>query len=561
MDKQRILKEAQRIAAKFSFWMVSGNISHLYGYVLETPEIKYEAEIKFDENFPQTPPQFIFHDAIKELLGVFTLSKLNSWTPESAVVDLIHELKAKIQEGLSGPQVIEETDLVPIQVDEITHTQQFAKFAPEPESEGFLTPDLNAYPPDFDASQYNTQAPPDNFFYEGSQPSTPQEQPSTAPPPSQPTQEVPPPLSAEPDETSLAAAEELAMIQQYYPYDQRGSQRTDVNVYMTITITKTFIVQINFSNYPEKPIITFPSEVTEILGDPYHSLEKLRKWNVKKPPHIVDILFELDNKLRFIQDIETEAKKVLGEYQCDLVATSVTQLTVHLLTYGFKEYLLSIDLGPYPKPPKINLTPELQQIIQVPIDSLNSIKNWKEKESEPVEVVREIAWLVDKNSRINFELELLKEHYKDINYDPSSETLRIDMKGKMKTQDLTFQFQIKLPREYPMKMPEIQVLNEFELDSHEKTKNELQTSFKDFFNEWSPFSYLVDLFNLISEKIFAVSVVSCVICHKKIEIEQQKAAVECPHCERPYHENCWSQTMQSFGKCGFCLRTPPPSML
>ncbi len=42
MDKQRILKEAQKIASKFSFWMVSGNIAHLYGYVYETPEKKIE---------------------------------------------------------------------------------------------------------------------------------------------------------------------------------------------------------------------------------------------------------------------------------------------------------------------------------------------------------------------------------------------------------------------------------------------------------------------------------------------------------------------------------------
>lgn len=55
MDKQRILREAQKIAAKFSFWMVSGNISHLYGYAYETPEKKYELEIKFDENFPNSP--------------------------------------------------------------------------------------------------------------------------------------------------------------------------------------------------------------------------------------------------------------------------------------------------------------------------------------------------------------------------------------------------------------------------------------------------------------------------------------------------------------------------
>jgi len=29
---------------------------------------------------------------------------------------------------------------------------------------------------------------------------------------------------------------------------------------------------------------------------------------------------------------------------------------------------------------------------------------------------------------------------------------------------------------------------------------------------------------------------------------------ECPHCNRAYHRHCWEQTIQSFGKCGFCLR-------
>jgi len=51
MDKQRILKEAQKIAADFSFWMVSGDISHLFGHVYETSEGKYELEIKFTSKF------------------------------------------------------------------------------------------------------------------------------------------------------------------------------------------------------------------------------------------------------------------------------------------------------------------------------------------------------------------------------------------------------------------------------------------------------------------------------------------------------------------------------
>jgi len=284
----------------------------------------------------------------------------------------------------------------------------------------------------------------------------------------------------------------------------------------------------------------------------------------------VDILRELENKLYFIKDIEQESKKILGEYQCDLDSDDVTKLQVHLVTYGFKEYLMDVNLESYPKPPIIDLSSQLEQLIMTPLTELKSYKNWIEGESEPVEVVRELAWLVDKNSRINFEIELLKEHYKKIEYDASESILRMDMKGKMKTQDLTFEFQIDLPVEYPMKVPSIKILNEFDLEMHEKIKNDLQSSFKSFFDDWSPFSYLVDLFNSISKKIFEISVVSCVICHKidcptcSLKIagpEQETCHVDCPYCERSYHKHCWEQTIKSFGKCGFCLKIPPPSLM
>ncbi len=96
MDRQRILKEAQQIAKKFSFWMVSGNIAHLYGYAYETPERKFELEIKFDDTFPNSPPQMIYTNEIKELLGGFKLDSLTNWLPERAVVEIVRELRAKI---------------------------------------------------------------------------------------------------------------------------------------------------------------------------------------------------------------------------------------------------------------------------------------------------------------------------------------------------------------------------------------------------------------------------------------------------------------------------------
>ncbi|GAH41127.1 unnamed protein product [marine sediment metagenome] len=138
MDKQRILKEAQKIASKFSFWMVSGNIAHLYGYVYETPEKKFELEIKFDENFPNKPPKLIYHKDLKELLEDIQLNSIKNWTPESDVVDIIHELTSKIQKALNLPMPNSDRDLSPI--------RSIKEVEDKLENEEYVTPDLNAYP-------------------------------------------------------------------------------------------------------------------------------------------------------------------------------------------------------------------------------------------------------------------------------------------------------------------------------------------------------------------------------------------------------------------------------
>ena len=241
MDQQRILKEAQKIAAKFSFWMVSGNIAHLYGNVHETPEVKYELEIKFDDSFPTSPPQLILRDAIKELLGEYQLNGLNNWSPKSSVVDIIHELKTKILSALNGgPMIIEEEDLVPIKVENIPQPQPQPQPVSQPTAtEEYLTPDLNSYP-----SDYGTYSSSDEnlFIIEDSQPATPQ--PTIYQPPS-PSPHAQANIPTQPDDSSLAAITELGLIQQEYAYDQRGYQQADINLYMTITLTKTFLIQLN----------------------------------------------------------------------------------------------------------------------------------------------------------------------------------------------------------------------------------------------------------------------------------------------------------------------------
>ncbi len=493
----------------------------------------------------------IYHKEIKKLLGNIQLNNLNNWSQTSAVIDIVNELKSKLQNILETSEELTEEKLEKIeevQIDEVS-----------PKDEEYITPDLNAYPPDFQYDQYLTPSEEsNNLSYT--------EQTSDAPLNN---------LYAD-NESIISSNEhtieddaqlgvlfntELSLIQQEYAYDQNRSNEAIVNVYITITLTKTFIITIDFKNYPNKPTITVPDDVKSVLGDLNETIDILRNWNTQKPHHIVDIIRELEKRLFFIKEIELQSKKISGEYQCESVPNNITKLQVILLTYGFKEYIMDVDLRPYPRPPKIELNSELQEIIKQPLEELTAYQNWIENETEPVEIIREISWLVDKNSRINFEIDLLKDHYKNIKYDPSTATLHVEMKGKMKTEDLTFEFQIDLPIDYPMKMPEVKVINEFELEAHEKIKKDLHASFNDFFKEWTPFSYLVDLFNLISKKIFEVSVVSCVICHKiecpsctKKIAGEDNCHAECPHCNRAYHSHCWEQTIKSFGKCGFCLR-------
>ncbi|MFW9902313.1 MAG: hypothetical protein ACFFDY_13685 [Candidatus Thorarchaeota archaeon] len=556
MDKKRILTEAQQIAKEYSFWMVSGDIAHLYGYIYETSEKKYELEIKFEDDFPNTPPRMTYHSEIKELLGDFELDSIIHWSPDSNVVYILHELREKIVDILGSREEIPEKELTAVDERQISDTES---------EEEYITPDLNAYPPDFPYNEYVTPSDSTNdlFYTEEPYEKAPDDSKSTfvedsGYEPKVPIQED---FIQESRHLSVDVNTELSLIQQQYAYDQSGPMEAQIDVYITITLTKTFIISIDFMNFPERPILSIPDEVKGILKDPYKSLDTLKNWDPDNPSHIVDILHEMEKKLYFIKEIEVESKKISGEYQCEEVPNSLSSLKVNLLTYGFKEYTMSVDLDSYPNPPKVNLSSELQEIIQVPITELKAYKNWEVDVSESVELIREISWLVDKNSRINFEIDLLKDHYKKIEYDPSTATLLVEMKGKMKTEALTFEFQIKLPIDYPMKMPEVKVINEFELEAHEKIKNDLDTSFDDFFKEWTPFSYLVDLFNLISKKIFEVSVVSCVICHriecpscsKKIAGDDNCHA-ECPHCNRAYHNHCWEQTIKSFGKCGFCLR-------
>ncbi|MBD3211392.1 MAG: hypothetical protein GF311_02200, partial [Candidatus Lokiarchaeota archaeon] len=346
VDRQRILKEAQKIASSYAFWMVSGDISHLYGRVYETSDIKYELEIKFPDEFPQVPPKFIYHEKIKDLLGEFLLETLENWSPTYKVIDAIDELKMKIQKALNIPivepdplQEKPEIESIPKKENEDTEYVLPVEETSQPDSEqDYITPDLNAYPPEEEIPYLTPDTAGDNLFYDDTTESDSQsQQPTSTQPsstsasteskpetqssndseyltPTQPKEDFeeyqseysPEEMFMDSDTNTLAVNTELGLIQQTYAYDQKGSSAAEIVIYLTITLTKTFLINVDFSNYPKRPNIIFPGEVRKLIGEPYNSLQTLKNWKKKNPLHVVDVLHELEQKLFTIKTIEDQ---------------------------------------------------------------------------------------------------------------------------------------------------------------------------------------------------------------------------------------------------------------
>nr|MDO8118718.1 hypothetical protein [Candidatus Sigynarchaeota archaeon] len=361
--------------------------------------------------------------------------------------------------------------------------------------------------------------------------------------------------------------EQVEAIMMEYSVDRVKTGQA--SVYIPISIENSFVILVNFLDYPAKPHFQVDAIIKELIGDPDIALDTLRNWNAGSSM-VVDAIRELEGKLWALHDIEAKLKAIFGEFETNYLPESRTTVRVTILTYGFQEYHVTIDLKGYPAKPAVQYSQNLASLIRASPDTLKVIQNWDNSDKEPVAIVREINWLIDKESRMSFEIDLLRSNLKDVQYDPISKTVVATLKGTMKTEEESFQFKINLPENYPMVAPGVKLMSE--LDDEDMQKK-MQTGLQSILGKWFPSSsYLIDVFNAISKAIFEVSVISCILCHKldcptcgskmdTLDAMEASCKVVCPYCERTYHAHCWDQTIATFGKCGFCLRPPPPELM
>ncbi|MHA1684144.1 MAG: hypothetical protein ACTSUE_24605 [Promethearchaeota archaeon] len=595
-----IYKEAEEILGAFQeFWAVDDDINHLYGIVERTGVKEFTVELFFSSDFPATPPELRVSQNIVELLGRnIELQSLLNWNENSRTVEILRELKMLIERHLEDDFL----DLKPKPAPKEIELKSYSDFAtPEPfefhetgknlgtkpvarpkrelmaaaaeaaaaareveapavEDEPTIIPDNKKWSEDQLASQ---PAPANDMFDESFWAGTS----AGAPAIDDGTKKKS--LTGDPMRDARIA-EEHDLLTREYSFDYIDNI-ANVKVYLTISIDSTFIIGINFIDFPNKPKITFPDKLLSIIPDPGSTLISLRDWTPQHPPNVVEIIRELEMKLWSYNDIELKIKKIFGEFEAVYLPNSMTGVRVTILTYGFKEFHVTIDLKHYPDKPIVEYGKDLANLLTVPPGDLKVMQNWEQStEKEAVAILREINWLIDKRSRLDFELDLLQGSLKDVRYDPMAHVIIVKMKGTMKTEEQSFEFKATLPDNYPMNPPTIELISEL---AEEKMEEKIDKSLKGLLAKWIPqSSYLVDAFNAVSKAIFEVSVITCIICHQfecpscgvkmdSPDLSEPTCKAQCVYCERSYHKHCWDQTIATFGKCGFCLRPPPPDQM
>lgn len=69
-------------------------------------------------------------------------------------------------------------------------------------------------------------------------------------------------------------------------------------VYISASLDDHFIFQIDFTDYPAKPILTNPRFIQKLFEVPLESrLEILNNWDASKPNHIVEVFYAIENVL------------------------------------------------------------------------------------------------------------------------------------------------------------------------------------------------------------------------------------------------------------------------
>ncbi|MEX2682355.1 MAG: hypothetical protein Q6373_012210, partial [Candidatus Sigynarchaeota archaeon] len=371
MSREAVFSEAEQILAEFpDFWAVDENIYHLFGVIQKTGVKQYTVEIYFPNDFPASAPQIRISKEIAELLGKqIELKTLSNWKKGvSRVVDILKELKLLIEKSLE----MDVTELKIVPKSKESAQKAYAEFAtPEPfefQAAGDKPSGVKAVPRPSEGVKIKTVAEPEDeikvFIPDGKRWSEEGLEKHKAGSEGDLDEsawtsgdsggvdagtEIAS-LTGDPEKDAALRAE-LDKLMTEYSIDYTNI--ADVNIYLTISVESTFIIHINYLDFPERPKIDLPDDLKTLIPNPYTQLASLRDWNPAYPPSIVDVVRELESRLWSLNEIEAKLKRIFGEFEAAYIPNSKTAVKVTILTFGFQEFHVTIDLKDFPRRPAV----------------------------------------------------------------------------------------------------------------------------------------------------------------------------------------------------------------
>ncbi len=356
-------------------------------------------------------------------------------------------------------------------------------------------------------------------------------------------------------ENSLENENNLVLREYSADYDEK--KPAEITVYLSITPQIHYQIQVNFEKYPEKPQMSVPPNLLEELGDPQRFLPTLREWDNSNPPHIVDIVRELEVILQRVIYPNDEMEEVMMEFNSDMVGPY--RLHVLLISSKMKTYEFDI-LQKKPNPPTLLFSPALEKVIK--IDEISSIKQWPRLSL--IDICREISRKIDHRTRIMDELKHLEKSkaYQKIIKKFNANILIFEVRVEIETGEYCV-IEVTLTEEFPIAPPNLELRTIHPEDKRAAFNKFLLSQY----NQWQHVNTVTKILDDIKNYLKQESKNICQLCHQyqcptcKKPIKQTKihgisGELDCIHrcssCNANFHKCCWAAQVKHARKCPSC---------
>ncbi len=112
-------------------------------------------------------------------------------------------------------------------------------------------------------------------------------------------------------EKLVSTAKEAKDLMYYFETEFEGSI-TKAKVYLSITINDHFVIDLDYSSFPDKPVIALPPNVLRLFNDSeeefFKEIPEYTSWDSDKPSRLFEIIGRIENAL--VKKFEADVKSI-----------------------------------------------------------------------------------------------------------------------------------------------------------------------------------------------------------------------------------------------------------